>query len=101
MKASITETVAHQIWTILSDTCGANPDPDAWGQRASFVSCAINQEEYQRWIEWRFGGSLGFGGKVWNNGNFYVTCYSEDRTPERDAMIDAANIRLSALYHAK
>lgn len=48
--------------------------------------------------EYRFQGNLGFGGKFWNaNNRWYVTCYSEDETPERKAMIRKANERLAAL----
>lgn len=31
------------------------------------------------WHEWRFGGLLGFGGKVhWNGRRLYVSCYPGD-----------------------
>lgn len=49
-------------------------------------------------VEYRFMGSLGFGGKVWwNSGRVYVTCYQEDETPERLATIDRTNAALAAL----
>jgi hypothetical protein len=43
--------------------------------------------------EFRFQGLLGFGGKFWPEENV-VTCYSEDRTPERLAIIERTNERL-------
>lgn len=36
--------------------------------------------------EFRFQGTLGFGGKFWSYG-WYVNCYSEDETPARAAVI--------------
>jgi hypothetical protein len=45
--------------------------------------------------EWRFQGSLGFGGKFFRDSNGYrVSCYPEDKTPERNAAISRANSRL-------
>ena len=52
--------------------------------------------------EYRFCGALGFGGKFRNNGNRnntpHVDCYPEHETPERLAMIEAANRRLATLF---
>lgn len=51
------------------------------------------------WHEWRFQGSLGFGGKLHFNGmRLYVGCYPEDRTPENDALIDRVNSRLREMH---
>lgn len=48
--------------------------------------------------EWRFQGALGFGGKLWRKGNgFKVSCYSEDETESRRAMIAKANERLALI----
>lgn len=42
--------------------------------------------------EWRFGGVLGFGGKLINNDDrLYVDYYQEDYTPERDALVNSVN----------
>jgi hypothetical protein len=46
--------------------------------------------------EWRFQGKLGFGGKYWRRDN-QVSCYSEDSTPEREAIIVETNAALSSL----
>jgi len=51
--------------------------------------------------EYRFQGTLGFGGKFRDNANRlapYVDCYSEDRTPPRSAIIEAVNAELSKLF---
>ena len=46
--------------------------------------------------EWRFQGTLGIGGKFWRyDGRYYVTCYPEDKTPEREAVIAKVNALLA------
>lgn len=48
--------------------------------------------------EFRFMGSLGFGGKVRaSGGRVFVSCYQEDETPERVATIDRTNSMLASL----
>lgn len=78
-----------EVADVLRDECGWRPtDNDMLGFAALWPDCG----------EYRFMGSLGFGGKVWSNrGRLYVTCYPEDRTPERQAAIDWANARLATL----
>jgi hypothetical protein len=81
---------ASAVWEILVDECGAwNSDDSALRDfERHWPDCR----------EYRFQGRLGFGGKVWANvGQVYVTCYREDETPERAAMITRANVRLEAL----
>lgn len=47
--------------------------------------------------EFRFGGKLGFGGKFYRSGTrWYISCYREDETPEREAIIERTNARLEA-----
>jgi hypothetical protein len=59
---------------------------------AEYLACPRGE------FEWRFCGSLGFGGKLrYSNDGFRVTCYSEDRTPECDKCIQTANARLRML----
>jgi len=54
-------------------------------------------KEY-RTREYRFIGSLGFGGKFWdNNGRFYVSCYQEDETEPRRQAIEKANSKLAEI----
>ena len=85
-----TDGQAAAIWDILVRKAGALDDPfDA----ANFIGqCA-------RGIgEWRFQGSLGFGGKLYEGRPPYVSCYPEDRTPERDRVIARTNEALAALF---
>ena len=78
-----------KVYTILVEECGA-----AESEREYFVS--QHTEEHIR--EWRFGGSLGFGGKFRDNGNgLSVDCYREDETPKRIAAVEGANRRLTLL----
>ncbi|MEM6911064.1 MAG: hypothetical protein AAF555_05720 [Verrucomicrobiota bacterium] len=53
-------------------------------------------ESKQPCDEWRFQGKLGFGGKYWRRYN-QVSCYYEDFTPEREAIIKKTNAGLSLL----
>jgi hypothetical protein len=80
------------VWLVLVEECGAAPDD--W---PSFALAWPRCEEY------RFIGTLGFGGKVWAglvDGAPFVSCYREDETPERLATIARANERLAALWRA-
>ena len=48
--------------------------------------------------EYRFNGSLGYGGKFRNNNNgVYVDCYQEDETPERLSDIEKCNEQIKSL----
>jgi hypothetical protein len=76
------------IYMILTETLGANEE-----HASSFVGNLS-----RGCVEWRFQGTLGFGGKFWNaNDRWYVTCYPEDSTDERRAVIAVANERLARL----
>lgn len=80
------------VWAILVEECGA--DPAMWGQfKAVWPKCG----------EFRFQGSLGFGGKLYHssNGHDRVDCYPEDATPERRTAIVRANARLRELAEAE
>lgn len=80
-----TEQEANAIWDILIAEAGANGDLSA---RHDFLHEALSGN----WTEWRFGGKLGFGGKVRNNmGRVYVTCYRENETPSVNAAIEKTN----------
>lgn len=86
-ELEITPEAASRIYDILIEECQAHPN-----ERCHFVQVAPTTPEY------RFGGGLGHGGKFWNNnGRWYVSCYIENETPIRRAMIDSANQRLAAL----
>lgn len=95
----MSETAAHAVWDVLVAHAGANDDN--W-ERDSFVQAQT--DAFQR--EWRFIGTLGFGGKfrrqrTWIGPDlherWYVDCYPEHATPERLAAIAAANAALAAL----
>jgi hypothetical protein len=84
------EKQANAIYDILEQECEAFKD-----ERLEFVTCQTRNHI----TEWRFCGSLGFGGKFWrNNGRMYVTCYREDENPKRMKMIEKANKRLAELW---
>lgn len=78
------------IWKVLIDEAGASEYDDM-----GFSSLAGD------FTEWRFRGKLGFGGKVWHasfSHKVYISCYPEDRTPERIEIIERVNIILQELY---
>ena len=81
--------LANKVYDILVEECWASESG-----RDAFIST----ETTEVCTEYRFCGNLGFGGKFWNaNDRLYVNYYSEDGTPQRDKMMDAANKRLSKL----
>lgn len=85
-----------EVYQVLVEECGANPD--------KLVYFTLNQgrQNVNRMpSEYRFMGALGTGGKFYRatgDTRWYVTCYHEDRTPERAAMIERANERLAKLH---
>ena len=95
-RQPISEEIANKIYDVLVEITGiyVPKDRDDY-QRDSFVLYATEGT----WTEFRFGNPLGFGGKVWfNAGHWYVTCYREDETPERLAIIEKTNAALDALW---
>lgn len=94
----MTEEQAHAIYTILAEECGATDDHMGF-DRDSFVRYMMSSDWWFK--EWRFCGHLGFGGKCRVNSNHpvpHVDYYPEDRSAKRDAMVDAANVRIAALF---
>lgn len=84
MASDVSVAEATEVYDILARYCGAPESGKAdfiLHQTSSFVS------------EYRFIGSLGFGGKIYRTdarGRWRVSCYREDETPERlEAMIYA------------
>ncbi len=59
------------------------------GARETDRDCFVDYFSKQNGSEWRFCGSLGFGGKCFTSGRgrAIVSCYPEDRTPQRDDTI--------------
>lgn len=84
----MTEDKAKAVYQVLVEECGANSE-DPLGFVAEFTSG-------EPCVEWRFQGSLGFGGKF-RYPKMTVDCYPEDETPERVQAIHAANKRLAVL----
>ena len=74
------------IYDILYEHCRA-----PWGLKNSFIqSVQDNNKSYP--YEFRFCGSLGFGGKIFIDSNkIWISCYKEDETPERLATIRKVN----------
>lgn len=91
----LTEDQANQIWDVLIDLCQAPPDN---GTRQQFVSHCVTSDE----VEFRFQGSLGFGGKLYYapriNEAPRVGYYPEDRTKTGDLVVAKANEHLDTLW---
>lgn len=79
-------TRAGIIWDILIAHCGASALVE---DRRSFL---VNRS-----LEYRFGGNLGLGGKVYLDHPPYVACYAEDLTRSRSQIIKAANRMLATV----
>jgi hypothetical protein len=85
-----------EILRILIEECGWQPS-DNDRQMFTYHYDTADHEP----LEYRFMGALGFGGKLWAQADrLYVTCYQEDETQERHAMIDRANRRLADLVRS-
>jgi hypothetical protein len=89
-RLPLTVEMAEKVYAVLVKHAGA-PISDT----SSFV--ASQTRRYMQ--EWRFCGSLGFGGKLWRDccEPFAVNCYSEDETSERLATIAVTNAALKEL----
>lgn len=85
---------AEDLWKVIEKHCGA-----AEGMKTDFIRDAKEALDRHERMEYRFKGSLGFGGKLWldMDGRARVSCYSEDETPERVAAMAAANKMLQRL----
>jgi len=82
-----------RVYDLLVQHAGAMNGPH---DKESFVR-AFTQVEYKA-TEYRCCHALGFGGKFWRNaGRFYVSCYPEDRSIDRDATIARINKLLEDL----
>jgi hypothetical protein len=80
-----------KVYDALVKHVGARDGSDS---RRSFV-WSFSEGDCQ---EYRFQGSLGFGGKCYRGGNApRVYCYPEDLTAERSAAILRVNAALAAL----
>lgn len=95
---ALTPAEADKVWDILVEEVGANPDKTGWMYSAFMRYVTVSEGPFSH--EFRFQGSLGFGGKFLNGAGpgWRVTCYPESETPERRAAIDEANRRLQDEY---
>lgn len=83
----MTEEQANAVFDVLVEHAGASE----YG-RDEFVQLHVEG----RCDEFRFIGSLGFGGKFWRR-DWRVSCYREDVTPERVEAIRVTNEALERL----
>lgn len=83
------------LYDVLVKHAGAKDDEY---DRNTFIRTAVDWD-YRFSFEYRFMGSLGFGGKIWLplDRAPYVTCYREDETSERKNAIDRTNDELRRL----
>ena len=78
--------LAHWIYDLLVREAEAREN-----HRDAFVHYVCESDH----AEWRFGGKLGGGGKFWSSDErYYVSCYREDETPERAAIVQRVNATL-------
>ena len=91
-RQPLTAAQANAVYDILVEHAGASDHPHSFA-RADFILSLSEQNV----TEYRFMGSLGCGGKFWNDRGWRVTAYPEDMTPERKQAIDATNRALAAL----
>ncbi len=87
------EEIFSQAWDILVQHAGASKDHL---DKGTFVRAFLEPQHSA--TEWRFCGHLGFGGKFWRNDQrYYISCYPEDRTERRLAIIETVNGLLASL----
>ena len=85
----LTKEQAREIWSILVDRAGALLD-----EESDFVRLATKSTN----LEYRFGGTLGFGAKVYLEEPPRVAYYQEDASYPRSKMQAQANKALRELY---
>ena len=90
MHQSMTEHQARAVCAVLATEAGASTAP------ADLDSFVMEVTGANPTNQWRFCGSLGFGGKFWFP-RMTVGCYPEDETPARLATIQSTKSKLAAL----
>lgn len=91
---NMSQAEANEVYNVLTSIGGANPLT-----RLAFLHEFI--ESANPATEWRFQGSLGFGGKFRYNQSdesYSIDCYREDETPEINAIISEMNVALEAVF---
>jgi len=84
----LTVEQAAAVWKVLRLHAGASDSG-----RTSFISHVTDRDAG----EYRFQGKLGFGGKFYCSGRWYVSNYKEDRTPETEQIISKVNRLLAVI----
>lgn len=98
-----TEEFYEKVWhRVLVGICGAafNCENEECIEREKqyFLNAMLDANT----VEYRFCGRLGFGGKIFRMGGFLrVSCYEEDRTKERNDIIEHANKLLEKMLENK
>lgn len=91
-QPTVTPEQIEAVHQVLVEECGAAPeDLDAFAQQ--WPACR----------EYRFGGTLGFGGKVYAGQGGeppYVAQYPEDATDTSRSVIERANRRIAEIAPA-
>jgi len=92
----------REVWDVLVEECGASEDPQAGHGFIAFAHYFGDRSDLHELKEFRFMGSLGFGGKVWHQPHAQppidVNYYAEDESPDRRAAAQRANERLARLF---
>lgn len=92
-SSSVGPGTAEAIRALIDDLAG----PGYWD---GFQRYMVEPDRHGK--EWRFGGTLGFGGKLhFNAGRLYVSAYPEDiaRFPAIEGVVDEINMALWGLMH--
>lgn len=91
---ALTEEQAQDYWNLIFLHGGAHPN-----DQPAFVRYMMMASQFPK--EYRFQGRLGWGGKAHFDGKrAYVSCYTEDDTPERDLIKKLLNEELRGLLDA-
>ena len=96
MHKGRTYELFNDVYTVLVTFAGAHEN---W--RPDFIQKMLewtHRDPYQT-QEFRFGGSLGMGGKFWLTGeSFHVSAYIEDTNERRREAINKTNEELKKLF---
>lgn len=92
----LSTAAANALYDVVVHLAGA---PESL--REQWVHYATAEGSHFGGLEFRFGGKLGFGGKLVYDGfrPAFVSCYEEHRSPAKDAIIAATNADLKLVPH--
>lgn len=90
MITSLPPGTAERVRCIVEDAFG----PGYWDGFQGYIC----EDSGMHGHEWRFGGALGFGGKLsLSGGRLYVSCYPDDLTLVRRIAMDQVNADLAGV----